>query len=244
MKKLLLFIVAISLVGGTAMAQISFGPKIGGNLSKYAYNFDDSDFEPDAKFRFGNSVGAVVDMPLLDFLSFQPSLLFSVKGSAYDLEEMNPNHEYDGFMRDRVMYTEIPLNFAAKLELGPGSAQVFLGPYVAMAFSGKSISKYDVTLQDGTVTKVDEIDDIKFRNTVSEDDIEDNEDASWMRPLDYGLSFGVGYQWNALLFNLGYQMGLANLTPDYEDSDGFDRADYKVKNTSLFFSVAWLFGGE
>jgi hypothetical protein len=242
MKKLILFTIAFCLIAGTSFSQITFGPKIGANLSKYSYSFKESDLEPDVKLRLGPSIGGVLDLPITDFLSFQPSLMYSKKGSSYDLDKMNPNHTFDGYMRDRVSYIEVPLNFAGKLELGPGSIQLFVGPYIAFAIAGKSISKYDETKQDGSVTKVDEEYDIKFTNKVSTAD--QDKDNSWMRPFDYGLDFGLGYQWNAFLFNVGYQMGFANLMPDYEGAEGFDPADFKVKNSSIFFNLAWLFGDE
>jgi hypothetical protein len=246
MKKLLLLSFVFCLAAGTALSQISFGPKAGFNLSKYAQNFDDSDFERNLKFRLGPSIGGVMDMPLLDFLSFQPSVMFSVKGTAENLKEgrdAHPNHEYEGYNRARVMYIEVPANFAGKMELGPGTAQVFLGPYFAMALAGTQRYDYTETKMDGTKDTYKGDEKIKFRNNVSEEDQNVDGVASYQKGLDFGFNIGVGYQWNALLFNIGYAMGFVNLQPDYEGAD-FDPADFKFSNRSIFFNVAYLFGGD
>ncbi|RLD37850.1 MAG: hypothetical protein DRI83_03315 [Bacteroidetes bacterium] len=246
MKKLLLFAIAFCFIGGTVFSQISFGPKAGFNLSKYAQNYKDSDNEDYLKFRLGPSVGAVMDMPLNDFISFQPSVMFSVKGTAHNLTKMSdnhPNHTYDGYDRVSVMYFEIPVNFAGKMELGPGTAQVFIGPYFAMAFSGRNNYDYTVTKLDGTKETVKGDENVKFRGKVSEEDQDVEGVAFYQKPLDMGFDFGIGYQWNQLLFNFGYAMGLTNLQSDYEGVD-FDPSDYKYSNRTIFFNVAWLFGGE
>lgn len=246
MKRLLLFTLVFSLIAGTSFSQISFGPKAGMNLSKYSQNYKDSDLEAHLKYRSGPSVGAVLDLPLTDFLSFQPSALFSIKGTACDLDkwsEENPNHTYDGYARERIMYFEVPVNFAAKLDLGPGTIQLFVGPYFAMAFSGRYIEDYTVTKQDGSETTEKSDEKIKFKNTVTEEDMNVDGVADYQRPLDIGFDVGIGYQWNSLLFNVGYAMGLTNLQPDYSGAD-YDPKDYKYSNTSIFVNVAWLFGGK
>jgi len=155
MKKLLLFTIAICLMAGTSFSQISFGPKVGLNLSKYDQNFKDSDGEDYLSFIFGQSIGAVLDMPLCDYVSFQPSAMFSMKGAAHNLSKgkmAHPNHTYNGYDRVKVMYFEIPVNFAGKFELGPGSIQVFLGPYFAFAITGRNKWDYTEKRMDGTVT--------------------------------------------------------------------------------------------
>ena len=199
------------------------------------------------KLRGGPIIGAVLDLPLADFISFQPSVQFAVKGTAHDMDERSDNHsthDFEGYDRVRVMYTEVPLNFAGKLELGPGSIQVFAGPYVAMAISGKNIYDYEVTHMDGSVSKEKGDLDVKFKGEVDEDDLDVDGVAFYQRRLDFGVNFGVGYQWNALLFNAGYAMGFTNLQPDYKDAENFDPKDFKYSNRSVFFTVAWLFGGE
>jgi len=246
MKKPLLFAIAFCLIAGASYGQIMFGPKAGVNLSKYNQNFDDPDMEDYLTFRLGPTIGAVMDMQILDFLSFQPSALFSIKGTAHNLKKRSdehPNHTWKGYDRDRIMYFEIPVNFAGKMELGPGTAQIFLGPYFAFAMGGRNFYDYTKTNMDGTKETEKGDEKIKFRGTVSEEDMDIEGVGKFLRPFDFGFDFGIGYQWKALLFNAGYQMGISNLTPDYEGAD-FDPKDFKQSTSTIFFNVAWLFGAE
>ena len=251
MKRLLLFTIAFCMIAGTAMSQISFGPKAGLILAKYGQNYKDSDNEDYLKFRAGPSIGAVMDMPLCDFVSFQPSVLFSIKGTAHNLKKKSDNHAnhtWDGYDRDRVMYFEIPINFAGKLELGPGVAQIFLGPYIAFALGGRNYYDYTVTRMDGSKDTEKGDTKILMTGTVTEEDFNTDGVGGFMRPFDFGFDFGLGYQWKALLFNIGYNLGLANLTPDIDaallDGESYDPKDFKNTNQGIFFNVAWLFGTE
>ena len=241
---------AVCFIGGTALSQISFGPKAGFILAKYGQNYKDSDMEDYLKFRFGPSVGAVLDMPLCDYVSFQPSGMFSIKGTAHDLKkrsEEHPNHTWDGYDRDRIFYFEIPINFAGKLELGPGVAQIFVGPYIAFALAGRNYYDYQFTNMQGTTTEKGDT-KIMMTGTVTQEDYDTEGVGGFMRPFDFGFDFGLGYQWKALLFNVGYNLGIANLTPDIEaavlDGESYDPKDFKNTNQGIFFNVAWLFGTE
>ncbi len=247
MKKLLLFSIAFCLVAGTAFSQISFGPRLGVNFSKYSQNFKDSDDEDPLKFKTGFTIGGVMDMTILDFLSFQPALQFTKKGTSYNLKELSnehPNHTYTGYVREKVLYLEIPLNFAYKYEIGPGTAQVFLGPYFAFALTGKQ--KVDVTTKklDGTTETEKSDGNIKFKGTVSEGDFDEDDDvADVQKPFDLGISIGIGYQWKSYLVNFGWQKGFINLQPDINGVD-YDPKDNKYTNNTFFLTVAWLFGDE
>ncbi|NQT76908.1 MAG: outer membrane beta-barrel protein [Bacteroidetes bacterium] len=88
MKKLLLFALAVCLIAGSSLAQISFGPKIGMNISTFTQHFKDSDDEMDLTFKFGQSIGGIVNIQINNFLAFQPSLSVINKGASYDLDKM------------------------------------------------------------------------------------------------------------------------------------------------------------
>lgn len=243
MKKLLLFTIAFCLIAGASFSQISFGPKAGVNLSTYAYSFKESSAEPEVKFRTGPAIGAVMDLELLPFLSFQPSVLFSIKGVANDVNSWSvTSTTLDGYDRVRIMYFEVPANFAAKLDVGSVSLQIFAGPYFAMAMAG--VERWDITATTtaGSETNKDS-ERVKFRAEVDEDDWNDDDVAFYQRRLDLGVDFGIGVKFNQLLFNIGYAMGLKNLQPDAAGGD-FDPGDYKYSNRSIFVNAAWLFGGE
>jgi hypothetical protein len=238
MKKLLLFTLAFSLIAGTSFSQISYGPKVGVNLSKYALNYKDSWEEPQVNFRFGQSVGGVMNIQLLKFLAFQPSATFTVKGVANDVSSWESGHAvYTGYSRIRVTYFEVPLNFAAKINLGPGSIQFFAGPYFALAIIGRHVWDYEKNVN-GIRETFKDTERIKFKNKVPEGDKD-----HYQKPLDMGVDFGIGYQYKHLLFNIGFAMSFSNLQPDREGED-YDPADEKYSNRTVFITAAWLFGGE
>ena len=129
MKKLFLMALAMCFFVGSTIAQISYGPKVGVNISKYGYNYKESWDEPNIKFRFGQSVGAVMNRQLLDFLAFQPSASFTVKGVAYDVSSWESGHAvYTGYDRVRVTYFEVPLNFAARIRSANAMPTAFANP--------------------------------------------------------------------------------------------------------------------
>ena len=243
MKRLLLIAIIACFISSTAFAQISFGPKVGVNLSKYGYNFKESYDEPDIKFRSGPTVGAVLNLQINSFLAFQPSANISVKGVAHDVKSWNSGQAvYTGYARVRITYFETPLNLAAGIRLGQGQIQVFAGPYLAVAIVG--VNRWDYEENVNGIREVSKDSKrVKFRNTVSEEDHGDEDVAFYQKPFDYGVNFGLGYKYKHLLFNAGFAMGLANLQPDKSGVE-FDPKDYKYSNRTIFITAAWLFGGE
>jgi len=243
MKRLLLIAIIACFFSSTAFAQISFGPKLGVNLSKYGYNYKESYYEPDVKFTAGPSVGAVLNLQINSFLAFQPSANFSIKGVAHDVKSWNSGQAvYTGYDRVRITYFETPLNLAAGIRLGQGQIQVFAGPYLAIAIMG--VNRWDYEENVNGIREVSKDSKrVKFRNTVSEEDHGDEDVAFYQKPFDYGVNFGLGYKYKHLLFNAGFAMGLANLEPD-KSYEVYDPKDEKYSNRTIFITAAWLFGGE
>ena len=120
MKKTILTLTLLAFVFG-AMTQVTFGPRLGFNMSKYSYNWTDDWDEPQVKFRGGFTLGGMMNLQINDFLAFQPSLMISKKGTAHDVDSWNSGQfVYTGHDRDRVTYIEVPLNFAGGIRLGSG----------------------------------------------------------------------------------------------------------------------------
>lgn len=224
------------------MAQVTYGPRLGLNMSKYAYNFANDWEEPQVKFKGGFSVAGVLNWQLNDFLALQPALSITKKGTAHDVDSWNSGqYIYKGYDRDRVTYIELPVNLATGIRLGPGQIQLFVGSYIAYAIAGTN--KYDYEETDNVEKTVyKDSKKIKFTNKI-EEGAHDDDVGGYQRPLDYGVNVGLGYSYNQLLFNLGFAMGLANLQPDGE-GQAFDPKDLKYSNRTIFFTVAWLIGDE
>ncbi|MEE4257224.1 MAG: porin family protein [Bacteroidales bacterium] len=242
MKKILLLILAVCL-SLNLISQVTYGPRLGLNISKYAYNWTDDWDEPQVKFKGGFSVAGLLNWQFNDFLALQPALSITKKGTAHDVDSWNSGlFVYTGYDRERVTYLELPVNIAGGIRLGPGQIQLFIGPYIAFAIAGKNRWDYEEN-DNGIRTDYKDSKKIKFKNKIEAGDHDDEDVAHYQRPLDYGVNAGLGYRYDQLLFNLGFAMGLANLQPDRE-LEGFDPVDYKYSNRTIFITVAWLFGQD
>ena len=240
MKRLLITLTVLGFALAS-LGQLTYGPKVGLNISKYGFNYIDSGLEPDMKFKMGGSVGAVMNLQINSFLAFQPSLSFTKKGSSYDLgSDESGSAILTGYDRMRVAYLELPLNIAAGIRLGSGQIQLFAGPYLAFGVCGKRRWDYEENVN-GNRTQYTDSQKIKFKGTVPEGGHDD--DVMYQKPFDFGFDFGLGYKYNQLLFNLGFAMGLANLQPGSSTSE-FDAKDFKYANRTVFLTAAWLFGDE
>lgn len=237
MKKALL-IVVLTLFSAATFAQISFGPKVGVTLSRYGTNYADGLEEPELQYKMGPQVGLMMNFQILEFLAFQPSLMYSKKGTGYNIEdEYSGDYVITGYKRDRVSYLEVPLNLALGLKIGPVKFQVFAGPYFAYAIAGKQVWDYEENLNG---IRTDKKGDAKFE-FVNEIPEEQDEDVIYQRPFDAGIDFGLGFQVSKVLINVGYAMGFSNLQPEIADSE-FSAEDYKYSNRTIFLNAAWLFG--
>ena len=240
MKKVFLLGITLFIVG-TSFAQISFGPKLGITISKYSYNYATSfqDHEPEVKSKLGPAIGGMMDLQILEFLSFQPSLMISKKGTGIDVSSEDSGEAINtGYERIKVTYLELPLNLALKLKVGTFRFQVFAGPYFAYAIGGKQKWDYEQN-KDGIRKDIKGEEKITFKNEVPKDDTDAN---NYQRPLDIGFNFGVGYQVKSVLLNLGFAMGFTNLQPEFEDTQ-YKASDFQYSNRTVFISAAWLFGG-
>jgi len=227
MKKVLLISIALFAFIITSNAQVSFGPKVGLNLSNISTNDKTID---DKEMKIGAQVGVAADFAFGDAISLQTGLLFSQKG----LKIPSGDSDVDETTVFNVNYLDIPIHAVYGLDLGGNKLQFFAGPYVGVGLSGKIKFKGDDV--------PDEMDDwtIGFTNDVTED----FEDDYPMKRLDYGLDFGAGFMISNIQIQAQYSLGLANLVPtwDGETLVNADDEDLKNKNGVISFSVAYFFG--
>ena len=85
-------------------------------------------------------------------------------------------------------YLQLPVHLAYKIDVTPGTKVVFhAGPYVAYGIGGKN-----------------KIGSTETINTFDKD--------LGLKPFDAGLGLGVGAEFGAILVDLGWDMGLTNLS--------------------------------
>jgi hypothetical protein len=180
-----LLIILLILASSNLNAQTRFGIKGGVNLAKMSLKSSGLSFDP--KSVIGFHAGLISEISISDNLKVQPGVLFSTKGSKYEISFLEETFETT--ISPGVV--EVPINLLYYFGSGSTRFSIFGGPYVAYGFMGK-------TEIEGTS------EDIKF-GTTDEDD---------MNPLDYGVNIGAGVNLGSFLISAQYGIGLANLAPD------------------------------
>lgn len=133
MKKLIYLVVALftfSLVN----AQASFGVKAGVNLA--SLNSSDSDFNSMIDGRTAFHVGGVANIPVSEFLSIQPEILYSSVGGKFTETFMEEDIVFN-FIEN---YLSIPV--MAKYYVAEGFS-LQAGPQVGILLSAKAKGEYD-----------------------------------------------------------------------------------------------------
>lgn len=185
---ILLFALFIMFAVTGVQAQVKFGPKAGVNLS--TMTLKSSGLSLDPKMLIGFHAGIISEIGLTENLKLQPGILFSSKGSKYELSLLEQAFELT--MSPGVI--EVPVNVLYSFGAGTTKLNLFAGPYVAYGFTGKIKSSGESL-------------DISYGSTIDDD----------MKPLDFGLNIGAGVNINGLLITAQYGLGLANLSPDSSD---------------------------
>jgi hypothetical protein len=160
--------------------------------------------EVDAKSNIGFMLGADLIYPLSENFKFTTGLLFNQKGKATDNA------------RIRLYYADIPVKLGFNKEIFYNVFMTFnVGGYFGMGLFGKHVQ------MDGAKTSTD----IKWGNTGTMQDIKD------FRRFDYGLLAEAKFIFNEKFgFNLGYELGLANMIPQLyylsDNNHGYNRSLY------------------
>ena len=226
MKKTILSALTVGFlfVTGSAFAQVSFGPKVGLNISTLAA---DSELGlPDTKSKIGFQLGGVLNAQLNDYFAIRPELLFNNVGTKFDENGVKGSFNTN--------YLTLPVNFVGQYPVSDNfKLQAFAGPYAALGLGGKYKFESDFGNTDGS---------IKMGKVPSDN----TSDDFYMNSLDFGLNFGIGAQISSLLITANYGLGLTNLEPHYKDSALEDTRgdDGKMYNRNITIGVAYLFGGK
>lgn len=195
-------LVASLLAFATALsAQVNLGVKGGVNMSNfYGDSFDDKDV------KIGFNVGLLLDYDFRYDMGIQTGLFFTTKGSkpTYDFPIIG---EVEGATFN-ANYLQLPVHYAYKLDVSPGTRIVFHGgPYAAYGIGGK------ITF-DGN----------DLADTFGDDGL--------LKPFDFGLGVGVGAEFGQFIVDLGWDMGLI----DISDIDALE-----YKNQNAYLSIGYKF---
>jgi len=200
--------------------------KGGLNLANVSIN-SNGDID-DAKSLVSFHAGLLGDIPVVSFLSIQPGIFFTGKGT----KTQSGNTSDANYFRatSNPLYIEVPVNIVFKAPMG-NESKFFAGagPYVAMGIGGK-------VKEDGRILGIGYSRDaaIQFSNDDPTTSEEEGSGFGIMRRFDYGLNGTIGFESEKAMFSLNYGLGLAKLM-----SGTNSNADENNKHRVLSFSVGF-----
>ena len=157
----------------------------------------------DKNMKVGFHIGVGADLEFTPNMALQTGLFYSTKGAKFKSKE-----EGDWINAEvAANYLQIPIHLAYKIDVTPGTKVVLhAGPYLAYGIGGKA------TVGPVKVNTFDK--DLGFK------------------PFDAGLGLGVGVEFGMILVDLGWDMGLTNIS---RASSG------NVKNQNAYLSLGYRF---
>lgn len=195
--------------------------KGGLNMSNMLVKDDETTYSEDFKMLLGWHIGAAYEIPINDLLVFEPGLMFNTRGTKSTTTEVFGPENSDLVTTTSITYNslDIPLYLKASFEVGD-DMMIFanLGPYFGFALSGKFKSKVEI---------FGETDYYSEKMEIGSD-----EETDFIKPFDFGLGFGAGFQYSSFFLGVNYNLGLANLAL-------FNEGGYKVNNRLLNISVGY-----
>jgi hypothetical protein len=216
MKKIFLTLILCGFVGAMFAQGVKFGVTAGLNASSINLSDDEG---VDIGYKAGFQAGVVVDLGITPNFSIIPELNFSQKGAKMTIAEAGTKADWNMTLN----YLTLPINLAYKFDLGlDQKLMVFAGPYL-----GYGLSTSNKVKAGGIEVNLDEVggDDFNIKFGSKDENL---------KPFDFGLNAGVGYQYSNIFFKVQYNLGLANLIR----TDGGD--DY-MKNSNVAVTVGYMF---
>lgn len=200
----------------------TFGIKGGLNMSTM--------LEMDAQYVYSNNyslkpgfhVGMTLDLPFNEYFSFEPALLFTSKGTKYEINESGT--VLSG--KANLYYIEMPLNFKLGFKMDRrGKNKIFFaaGPYLGYGIIGQLQTSLDVNGQSKSGSE-----SVSWGSDAEENNFKN---------FDYGMSFGAGFEFSSIAIGVSYEYGMANISAYQENG-------LIAQNRVLMFSFGYLFKGN
>lgn len=201
----------MTLAAFTLQAQdVTFGAKAGLNFA----SLDITDSNIDGRTSF--HLGITAEFEMSDTFSIQSELLYSAQGATEDAGETIGTTVYNDDYKFKLNYLQIPV--MAKFYVSEGLS-LEVGPQIGFLLSADVENDYS-TIDNGTVLDSGSI-EIDYKD--------------FMKSVDFGLNFGIGYKLDSgLNFGLRYNLGLN----DVYDVNG---SNTEIKNRVFQLSVGYNF---
>jgi len=205
MRKMKFSLIAVMLIMvAAASAQVNLGVKGGVNMSNFY-----GDELSDKNTKIGFHIGLSADYDFMYNSAIQTGLFFTTKGFKSE------SADWDAKYTENLMYLQLPIHYAYKLDVSPGTRVVFhAGPYAAYGLGGSRKASV------GNISGEWDVDKI-FGDGITQ-----------YKPFDAGLGLGVGAEFGPMVLDLGWDMGLVNIS---NTSNG------NIKNQNAYLSVGYKF---
>ena len=225
-KSILFLIASLFILSGTNAQKSSIIVRGGLNLANVTIT--ENGRVDDAKNLASFQAGFIGDFSLGQFVSLQPGLLVSGKGSKTQSGETTDANYFKA--TTNPIYLEVPLNLVFKF--GGNSGPNFFagaGPYLAIGIAGKN--KIEGKFLGTSFSSEDDI-------VWSDDDpttlnYEEGAGFGIMKRFDYGLNGTAGIDLKKAVISVNYGLGLAKL------QSGSDNEDDNNKHRVLSFTIGF-----
>ena len=220
MKTKILALIPLLVLTLTAQTQIL---KIGVNSANVTIT-NDGDID-EARSLTTFQAGLLLNVKFLPFISFQPGILFTGKGTKTQSGETTDANYFRA--TSNPYYVEVPANFLFKT---PGPIKVFFGggPYIAMGIAGRN--KTEGKFLGVAFNSEDDI--IWSDDDPSTLGYEEGSGFGIMKKFDYGVNGLAGIETKNIILSLNYGFGLAKL-----QSGSGSGEDDKNKHRVITFGV-------
>ena len=237
-------VLALAATSAQAQASISFGPRVGVNLSSASISGPGTE-GVSPKSIFGGQLGATADIRFGNF-AIQPSLVFTRKGfkvTQSDTETFNGvTATYSDKRTLNINYLELPVNLVYTTG-GDHGFQMFAGPYAAFGVGGNAPYETDVVIPGIMNDHKSGTGKINFANQEPKpsSSSSSNDNDVTVRRFDVGGNVGIGYRQGPFQVQASYGLSFSNLIP--LNSDGSDSKD-KAHNQLGQLTVNYFFGSN
>ncbi|MBP0904066.1 porin family protein [Mariniflexile gromovii] len=222
MKFRILMITSLTLlICKIATAQeVKWGIKAGVNMSTLKTDLNEE------KYLFGYHVGGLAEIKFSEKFLLQPELLYSLLGGkiedSFSFDDEGTTFSMDYKEDVKLAYLQLPIMLKYHVAK---NLNMEVGPQIGYLLSAKS--DYEVKMK---------FDDEDMTDSGSEK-IKDQ-----VKSLNFGLNFGLGYEFNNKMFIQGrYHLGLSDINDSETslDEESIDRGS--IKNNSFQVSVGFKF---
>lgn len=195
----ILFVALLSLYLTTSFAQ-SVIIRGGVNIADLRAKINNINANKDNETKLGINLGAVIDLPVTQVVSFETGLAISSKGVNYN------GSNYTG--KIELLYIDIPVSAKINIKIN-SKASFFIAPgiYLGIGTSGKFTTRYDDWHQD-------------IEETVSWGNDKDLDD---FKRIDLGGQVSAGLEYNSIILAVEFANSLLNHSPEEND-------DFQIKN--------------